>query len=169
MSATPPRNAVVAFIGIGANLDDPIGKVRIALNEIDRLPATRVVRRSSLYRTAPVGYNDQPEFINAVAEVLTELEPRQLLDMLLAIEARHGRVRGARNAPRTLDLDVLLFGDRILTEPELSVPHPRMHERAFVLVPLAEIAPHASIPGHGSAAELAARVARHGVTLVGPA
>jgi 2-amino-4-hydroxy-6-hydroxymethyldihydropteridine diphosphokinase len=163
------KAAVVAFIGVGANLEDPIASVRGALAELGRLPATRLDRSSSLYRTAPVGYLDQPDFINAVARIETTLDPQGLLAALLRTESRHGRVRSVRNAPRTLDLDLLLYGEKVIDEPGLSIPHPRMHERAFVLVPLAEIAPDAVIPGHGRVADLLARVATDGVSLVGPA
>lgn len=135
-----------AYIGLGSNLDDPVRHVETALAELDRLPHTRVVRRSSLHRTAPVGYADQPDFINAVAELETDLPPERLLDELQALEARHGRVRSFRNAPRTLDLDLLLYGDLILETERLTVPHPRMRERAFVLEPLREIAPDLEIP-----------------------
>jgi 2-amino-4-hydroxy-6-hydroxymethyldihydropteridine diphosphokinase len=122
------------------------------------LPDTRLARVSSLYRSAPVGYLDQPDFINAVAQIETGLTPRALLDRLLAIERRYGRVRDFPNAPRTLDLDILLYAECIVQEPGLTIPHPRMHERAFVLVPLVEIAPEAVIPGRGRADELVARV-----------
>jgi 2-amino-4-hydroxy-6-hydroxymethyldihydropteridine diphosphokinase len=122
--------------------------------EVGALPETRLLKRSSLYRTAPVGYLDQPDFINAVAMVETALAPHTLLDGLLAIERQHGRVREFLNAPRTLDLDVLLYGDLVLYEPGLTIPHPRMHERAFVLLPLVEIAPEAEIPGRGRATDL---------------
>jgi 2-amino-4-hydroxy-6-hydroxymethyldihydropteridine diphosphokinase len=118
---------------------------------------------SSLYRTAPVGKLDQPDFVNAVALLATALSPRELLEELLAMEARHGRVRGERNGPRTLDLDVLLWGDRVIYEPGLEVPHARMHERAFVLLPLAEISPGVVIPGRGSVDELAARFGNRSV------
>jgi 2-amino-4-hydroxy-6-hydroxymethyldihydropteridine diphosphokinase len=118
---------------------------------------TRLLKRSSLYRTKPVGYLDQPEFVNAVAQLETRLGPRELLDALLEIERRHARVRSFRNAPRTLDLDVLLYDEVISADPELILPHPRMHERGFVLVPLCEIAPDCVIPGKGVVAELARR------------
>jgi 2-amino-4-hydroxy-6-hydroxymethyldihydropteridine diphosphokinase len=169
MSPQQSARTVAAFIGIGSNLDEPVSKVRSALVELERLPATRVVRCSSLYRTAPVGYLEQPDFINAVARVDTTLDPHQLLAALLEIEKRHSRVRSVPNAPRTLDLDILLYGDRTIAERGLSVPHPRMHERAFVLIPLAEIAPEILIPGRGSAAALLAGVAADGVSLIGPA
>ena len=130
-------------IALGSNLDDPEAQVRRAFDEIGALPATRLLARSSLYRTAPVGYADQPDFVNACALVETSLAPRALLDELLAIEQRHGRVRTIPNGPRTLDLDLILYGDRHIDEPGLTVPHPRAHERDFVLKPLLEIWPDA--------------------------
>jgi 2-amino-4-hydroxy-6-hydroxymethyldihydropteridine diphosphokinase len=130
----------VAYVGIGSNLEDPRAQVLSAFGELDRLPHTRVVKRSSLYRTAPVGHADQPDFINAVAQLETGLPAERLLAELQEVERRHGRQRSFPNAPRTLDLDLLLFGDARLSSPSLTVPHPRMHERAFVLKPLLEIA-----------------------------
>ena len=144
---------VVASIGLGANLNDPAAQVEYALSELDRLPGTRLIAQSSLYASAPVGYVDQPDFINAVAQVETTLAPRALLDALLDIEHRHGRERSFRNAPRTLDLDLLLYGTAHFHEDTLTLPHPRMCERAFVLLPLLEIAPDALIPGRGRAAD----------------
>lgn len=143
----------LAFISLGSNLDDPEAQVEQALLEIAALPATRLLARSSLYRTAPVGYLDQPDFINAVAQVETGLTPHELLDALLQLEQRRGRLRAFRNAPRIIDLDVLLYDDLSCHEHGLTVPHPRMHERAFVLLPLLEIAPQCVIPGLGAAAE----------------
>jgi 2-amino-4-hydroxy-6-hydroxymethyldihydropteridine diphosphokinase len=148
-----------AFVALGSNLDDPSGHVLQAMDELSDLPGTRVHRRSALYRTAPMGEPDQPDFINAVAQLGTQLDPFALLDGLLAIERRHGRVRSRRNAPRTLDLDLLLYDDRTLDTQGLHLPHPRLHERAFVLLPLAEIAPDANIPGRGRVASLLAGVA----------
>jgi 2-amino-4-hydroxy-6-hydroxymethyldihydropteridine diphosphokinase len=148
-----------AHIGLGSNLDDPVRHVRRGVEELGRLPRTRLVACSSLYRSAPVGKLDQPDFVNAVAVLNTTLAPRELLQELLALEARHGRVRGERDGPRTLDLDLLLLGDRVIREPGLEVPHARMHERAFVLVPLAEVSPEAVIPGRGPVGELADLVA----------
>ena len=136
----------IAYVGLGSNLQDPVRQVETALHELDRLPSTRVVKRSSLYRTAPVGYADQPEFVNAVAQLDTGLPAEALLDELQGLEARHGRKRSFPNAPRTLDLDLLLFGDLVLQTERLTVPHPRMRERAFVLEPLREIAPHLELP-----------------------
>jgi 2-amino-4-hydroxy-6-hydroxymethyldihydropteridine diphosphokinase len=144
---------VTAYIGLGANLDDPAAQVEYALAELDRLPATALATRSSLYATAPVGYVDQPDFINAVARIETALAPRALLVALLDIEHRHGRQRSFRNAPRTLDLDLLLYGAAHFHEQGLTLPHPRMTERAFVLLPLTEIAPELDIPGRGRAAD----------------
>jgi 2-amino-4-hydroxy-6-hydroxymethyldihydropteridine diphosphokinase len=145
----------IAFVGLGSNLADPVEQVTHALAALDSLPQTRVVRRSSLYRSAPVGYLDQPDFINAVAQLETQLAPRALLDALLALEHECGRTREFRNAPRTLDLDVLLYDDLVHHEHGLTVPHPQMHLRAFVLQPLLEIAPDCVIPGVGAAAEAA--------------
>ena len=143
-----------AFVALGSNLGGPVAQVNAGFAALDTLPATRVVARSSLYRSAPAGYPDQPDFINAVAAVETALAPRALLEGLLAIERGHGRVRDFPNAPRTLDLDVLLYGDLRLHEHGLTIPHPRLHERAFVLLPLAEIAPQRVIPGRGRVSEL---------------
>lgn len=168
MSLATPR-ATSAFVGLGSNLEDPVTRVRTAMRQLGELPGTAVRRKSSLYRTAPVGYADQPEFINAVVELATELDASALLAALLAIEARHGRVRSMRNAPRTLDLDLLLFGEQASNAPGLSLPHPRMHERAFVLVPLAEIAPDALIPGLGRVREVLAHNGGEGVVPIGPA
>ena len=134
----------IAYVGIGSNLDDPRAHVLSAFSDLDRLPHTRVVRRSSLYRTAPVGHADQPDFINAVAQLETGLPAERLLAELQEVEQRHGRKRSFPNAPRTLDLDILLFGEMQLQSSQLTVPHPRMHERAFVLKPLLEIAPELS-------------------------
>lgn len=140
---------IVAYIGLGANLDDPVAQVRRALAELASLPHSRRLAASGLYRSKPVGYAAQPDFVNAVAAVATQLPPRVLLQHLLAIETRHGRTRGFRNAPRTLDLDLLLYDGLVMHEPGLTLPHPRMLERAFVLLPLAEIAPDCVIPGQG--------------------
>jgi 2-amino-4-hydroxy-6-hydroxymethyldihydropteridine diphosphokinase len=147
----------IAYIGLGSNLAEPQSQVESALRELSSLPASRLVARSSLYRSAPVGYGAQPDFINAVAALDTALGAPELLRELQALEGRHARERSFRDAPRTLDLDLLLFGDETISEPALVVPHPRMHERAFVLEPLVEIAPQARIPGRGRAVDCAAR------------
>jgi 2-amino-4-hydroxy-6-hydroxymethyldihydropteridine diphosphokinase len=143
-----------AAIALGSNMDGPEAHVTRGFDDIAALPQTRLMARSPLYHTAPVGYADQPDFVNACALVETALAPRALLDGLLAIEQRHGRVRGIPNGPRTLDLDIVLYGDRAIDEPGLKVPHPRAHERAFVLKPLLDVWPDAVIPGKGRAAEL---------------
>jgi 2-amino-4-hydroxy-6-hydroxymethyldihydropteridine diphosphokinase len=141
----------IAYIGLGSNLEDPQNQLRRAFADIDTLPDTRVAARSSLYRSAPLGLLDQPDFVNAVAKVATTLTPQVLLQALLNIEHQHGRERTFRNAPRTLDLDVLLYDDMQLHEHGLTIPHPQMHLRAFVLQPLLEIAPDIGIPGVGQA------------------
>ncbi len=142
-----------AFIGLGSNLADPVTQVTRALEALDRLPQTRLLKRSSLYRSAPVGYLEQPDFINAVAQIETALAPHALLDALLALEQACGRTREFKDAPRTLDLDVLLYDDLQYHAHGLTLPHPQMHRRAFVLRPLLEIAPGCIIPGMGAAAE----------------
>ena len=149
----------LAYIGIGSNLDDPVRQVRAALTELDALPHSRVVKQSSLYRTAPVGHAAQPDFINAVAQLETGLPAERLLAELQEIETRHGRQRSFPNAPRTLDLDVLLFGNAEIHTPALTVPHPRMHERAFVLEPLLEIAPHLKLDLDGCKNQKVERIA----------
>ena len=131
----------LAYVGIGSNLEDPRAHVMQAFTELDQMPHTRVVKKSSLYRSAPVGHAAQPDFVNAVAGLETGLPAERLLAELQEIEARHGRQRSFPNAPRTLDLDLLLFGSARLNTASLKIPHPRMHERAFVLKPLLEIAP----------------------------
>jgi 2-amino-4-hydroxy-6-hydroxymethyldihydropteridine diphosphokinase len=152
-----------AFVALGSNLSEPEAQVNSGFAALAVMPASRVIARSSLYRSAPIGYANQPDFVNAVAAIETALAPRPLLDALFAIERRHGRVREFPNAPRTLDLDVLLYGDMHLEERGLTIPHPRMHERAFVLLPLAEIAPRCVIPGHGSVSELLRAIDASGV------
>jgi 2-amino-4-hydroxy-6-hydroxymethyldihydropteridine diphosphokinase len=157
----------LAYIGIGSNLQEPQAQVSGAFDELARLPRSRLGARSSLYRTAPIGHAAQPEFINAVAALETELDAQELLGALLAIEARHGRKRSFANAPRTLDLDLLLYGDARIDRPGLVVPHPRMHERAFVLEPLLEIAPGVRIPGRDSAAACLAACADQNIERMG--
>lgn len=137
---------VTAFIGLGANLGDRGAALQQALASLATLPQTQVRRVSSLYRSAPVDA-DGPDYLNAVAELSTGLPPEELLQSLQAIEAAAGRERSYRNAPRTLDLDILLYGDASIATPDLTVPHPRLGERAFVLLPLSEIAPACVAPG----------------------
>ena len=156
---------VTVYIGIGANLDDPVRQVSSALDELAVLPRTSLVKKSSLYRTPPMGPPDQPDYINAVAELETWLAPLELLDELQRVEQLHRRVRGAQRwGPRTLDLDLLLYGAQHIDQPRLSVPHPGLAERAFVLLPLVEIAPDLTVPGLGAVTGLAARVSRAGIT-----
>ena len=138
--------SVRAAIALGSNLDHPEAHVARGFDDIAALPQTKVLARSSLYRTKPVGYADQPDFVNACALVETSLAPRALLDGLLAIEQAHGRKRGIPNGPRTLDLDIVLYGDRVIREPELTIPHPRAQEREFVMKPLREVWPDAVFP-----------------------
>lgn len=152
-----------AYIALGSNLQDPRQQVLNALQELAELPETQVVARSSLYRTAPVGYDNQPDFINAAAELRTSLTPHALLRQLLSLESAHGRERPFPNAPRALDLDVLMMDALEIHDSELTLPHPRMHERGFVLLPLAEIAPDLVIPGRGKVSELAQRCLDQGV------
>ena len=135
--------SVRAAIALGSNLDHPEAHVTRGFDDIAALPGTKLIARSSLYRTKPVGYADQPDFVNACALVETSLAPRALLEGLLAIERTHGRERGIPNGPRTLDLDIVLYGDRVIDEPDLTIPHPRAREREFVLKPLREVWPDA--------------------------
>lgn len=145
---------ISAYIGLGSNEGDPRTQVLQAFTDLAALPATRLVGRSRLYRSAPCDAPGQPDFVNAVAALETELTAAELLDALQAIEARHGRERPHHNAPRTLDLDLLLFGETAFASPLLILPHPRMHERAFVLRPLLDLDPRAEVPGRGAAREL---------------
>jgi 2-amino-4-hydroxy-6-hydroxymethyldihydropteridine diphosphokinase len=160
----PPVQAAIA---LGSNLDGPEARVRQGFAQLAALPGTWMLARSALYRTAPVGYADQPPFINACALVDTRLAPRALLDALLEIERAAGRVRDIPNGPRTLDLDIILYGAAVIDEPGLCVPHPRAHERAFVLAPLLDVWPSATIPGHGSARECLARVKDQAIERIG--
>jgi 2-amino-4-hydroxy-6-hydroxymethyldihydropteridine diphosphokinase len=154
------RAAVTAYVALGANLGDPIRAVREALIRIGELPHTAVTRQSSLYRTAPVD-SAGPDYVNAVVEIETRLSAPELLAQLQTIERKAGRERPHRNAPRTLDLDLLLFGAARIDSAALQVPHPRMQQRAFVLVPLAEIAPERVSP------ELLSAVAGQGIAPIG--
>jgi 2-amino-4-hydroxy-6-hydroxymethyldihydropteridine diphosphokinase len=144
-----------AFIGLGANLGDARATLTRALGELAAMPGVDALQASPLYRTTPVDAQG-PDFVNAVARLRTTLPPLTLLAGLQAIEAAHGRERPYRNAPRTLDLDLLLYGGQSIDEPALTVPHPRMHLRAFVLAPLADLAPDLQVPGRGGVAALLA-------------
>jgi 2-amino-4-hydroxy-6-hydroxymethyldihydropteridine diphosphokinase len=137
------------FVGLGANLGDAANTLRQAVAALRAQPEVQVVALSSLYRSAPVDAGG-PDYVNAVAELRTTLAPEALLQRLLQIEQQHGRERPYRHAPRTLDLDLLLYGDRRLETPSLTLPHPRLHLRAFVLEPLAELAPQLQVPGQGA-------------------
>ncbi|WP_434628835.1 2-amino-4-hydroxy-6-hydroxymethyldihydropteridine diphosphokinase [Chromobacterium sp. CV08] len=153
----------LAYVALGSNLEQPDRQVRAALAALGRLAGTALLRHSSLYRTAPVGYADQPDFINAVALLDTALPPDALLDELLALEQRFGRERSFRNAPRVLDLDLLYYEGIFLEGPRLTLPHPRMHQRAFVMAPLAEIAAGTTLPGVGDVSALAAALGADGI------
>lgn len=155
-----------AFIALGSNLQKPQQQVQQAISELASLPKTSLIKHSSLYRTAPVGYDNQPDFINAAAEIETDLAPLELLHALLALESTHGRERPFPNAPRVLDLDLLLYDDMVMNTDELTLPHPRMHERGFVLLPLAEIAPDLIIPEYGNITQLAQTCIDQGVEKV---
>ena len=146
---------VVAYVGVGSNLQNPQQQAKDALLALDQITETRCIQSSSLYRSQPMGPADQPDYINAVAALETTLSARVLLQQLQDIEARQGRIRGAeRWGPRTLDLDIILYNQSIVNEPDLVIPHPGMHERPFVLYPLHEIAPDIQIPERGSLREV---------------
>jgi 2-amino-4-hydroxy-6-hydroxymethyldihydropteridine diphosphokinase len=161
----PAVTAQTAYLGLGSNQGDRAALLAEALSLLDATAGIRLVALSSLYATAPVGPQDQPEFLNLAAEVSTSLSPEELLAACLGIEAALGRVRGERWGPRTMDLDILLYGDRRIAGPGLEVPHPRMRERAFVLQPLAEIAGSRPL-GERTIAEWAAAVGDAGVRKV---
>ncbi|HEX5756933.1 MAG TPA: 2-amino-4-hydroxy-6-hydroxymethyldihydropteridine diphosphokinase [Arenimonas sp.] len=154
-----------AYIGLGGNEGDVVSALTAALQALDALPQSSLLARSRFYRTPAWGQVAQPDFINAVAELQTTLPPRALLDALLDIERGLGRTRSSGNrwGPRTVDLDLLLYGDSTIDVPGLVVPHPHLHQRAFVLKPLLEVAPALSIPGHGSAAALLAGIDASGI------
>ena len=161
---------IAAYVGLGSNLLDPEAQVERALRAMQALPGTELRARSCLYRTRPWGGIAQPDFVNAVAQLATGLSAPDLMGALLAIERDSGRTRSAeRFGPRVLDLDLLVYGDEVIDEPGLHVPHPRLRERAFVLVPLAEIAPALVVPGQGRVDALLARIdpADRGVTVAG--
>jgi 2-amino-4-hydroxy-6-hydroxymethyldihydropteridine diphosphokinase len=149
----------IAYVGLGSNLAEPRKQIEAALKNLADLPRTRLIAHSRLYSTEPWGRSDQPSFVNAVAAIDTQLSARDLLEALLAIERGVGRQRdGERWGPRILDLDILIYGDVRIDEPALHVPHPRLQERAFALVPLAEIAPELDIPGVGRVSDQLLRI-----------
>ncbi|HEX5339625.1 MAG TPA: 2-amino-4-hydroxy-6-hydroxymethyldihydropteridine diphosphokinase [Gammaproteobacteria bacterium] len=159
---------VAAYVGLGSNQDDPVHQVRSAFEELTHLPATQLLARSPLYRSAPLGPPEQPDYINAVAKLETGLTAFALLAALQLVETAHGRIRGAlRWGPRTLDLDLLLYGGATINTPALQVPHPGLPERGFVLYPLADIAPDLEVPGHGPVKALLAHCAGSEIELLG--
>jgi len=152
------------YIGIGSNLDDPVQQVSQAINELGQLANCEMLKFSSLYRSAPMGPADQPDYINAVVALSTSLDPITVLDKLQAIEQQHGRLRsGERWGPRTLDLDILLVGEKTINLDQLIIPHPGLDQRSFVLYPLYEIAPELDVPGLGSLQTLIAGCDRAGL------
>ena len=154
-----------AVIALGSNLAEPARQVRAALSALAAHPQIQIEKTSSLYVTAPVGYDNQPDFVNAVCSVRTSLDGVSLLAVLNRIEADFGRERTFRNAPRTLDLDIIDFDGISSNDPHLTLPHPRAHERSFVMKPLAEILPDFVLGGHGWAADLAAALGDEGICL----
>ncbi len=158
---------VKAWIGLGSNLEQPQQQIKQALEDLGQIRETVVFRQSSLYQSAPMGPQDQPDYVNAVAEITTELTAIQLLRELQAIENQHGRVRNQHWGPRTLDLDLLVYAQTIINEPDLIVPHPGLAEREFVLYPLAEISPDLHIPGLPNMAMLIAACPLKGLKKTG--
>ena len=159
----------LTYIALGSNLQDPMRQIKMAINELAQLPNTELLKQSSFYQTKPVGYLLQPDFINAVVELSTTLEPHELLAQLHQIERKHGRNRAEeqqRNAPRTLDLDILLYDNLKMATPGLIIPHPRLTERAFVLYPLAEITADLVLPNGTTLQSYLQRVPAIGVTAV---
>lgn len=156
MTVNAVDKTVLCYVGLGSNLDEPEQQVLTAMDQLDTGADCRLVRCSSLYRSAPIGPQPQPDYINAVCSVNTNLKPRAVLDHLLDVERDHQRIRydDRSSGPRSLDLDLLLYGDSQIDEPGLTVPHPRMHLRRFVLLPLREIAPNLRIPGRGLVSDL---------------
>ena len=158
----------LAYVGLGANIGEPRAQLLAAWGALGRIPQTQAIARSGLYRSAPMGYADQPDFLNCVAKLDTALEPHDLLSHLQQVERDLGRVRSFRDAPRTIDLDLLLYGRETIETPDLTLPHPRMHERAFVLAPLVELDAGAMIPGRGQAAELLRACAGQSIERIEP-
>jgi 2-amino-4-hydroxy-6-hydroxymethyldihydropteridine diphosphokinase len=159
---------LLAYIGVGSNLDDPVAQVREACEALGAIPDSLLIACSSLYGSKAMGCADQPDYVNAVVSLDTVLSPRVLLQTLQAIERRQGRERtGEKWGPRALDLDLLLYGNRVINTPELTIPHPGLHERDFVLVPLEEIAGDISIPGRGMVSAYLSRCERHSLRKLG--
>ena len=156
-----------AYVALGSNLDEPLTQIAAAFDALSGLTGTRLVVRSRLYRSDPLGPQPQPEFVNAAAGVLTQLTPRALLDALKSIKARMGRGSPVvRWGPRRIDLDLIVYGDARIAEDQLTVPHPGAPSRNFVLYPLCDIAPTLLIPGHGRVSELAARAGSAGLAVI---
>ncbi len=151
MTAPTPQTA---YLGLGSNLGDSLAVIGQAIHLLDQLPHSRVLACSSAYRSAPWGVSDQPDFVNAVVALRTRLDPLRLLDHTQALEKSLGRVPTRHWGERVIDLDILLYGQHMVSTPELAIPHPWLGERAFVLLPLLEIAPGTHVPGHGSARDL---------------
>lgn len=154
------------FIGLGSNLDSPKQHITTAIESIGEIQSTHVTKVSSLYKSKPVGPQDQGDYVNAVVELETELTPLDLLDNLQTIENEHGRVRNERWGPRTLDLDILMYGEEIIQNDRLTIPHVEMINRCFVLVPLAEIIPDIHIPGKGPVNDLLNTVNQDGLEVL---
>ncbi|HHH44476.1 MAG TPA: 2-amino-4-hydroxy-6-hydroxymethyldihydropteridine diphosphokinase [Gammaproteobacteria bacterium] len=151
------------FIGLGSNLDQPVSRVLRAIHALEGLPESSLRAQSSLYRSAPMGPQDQPDYVNAVVQLTTRLSPEDLLDQLQQVEDAHGRTRERHWGPRTLDLDILLYGEQVITSERLQVPHPGLAQRNFVLYPLAEIAGDLPVPGLGRLQSLLEQCPRDGL------
>ena len=149
VQSSDDTRGVISFIGVGSNLDDPAARCAEAVCRISQIAGIKVLRQSSLYRTEPVGFEEQGWFINAVVEIRTALNPHELLKVLQRIEDAMGRVRGPKWGPRTIDLDILLYGQEVIEENELVIPHPDLQKRRFVLEPLLEIASYVIHPAFG--------------------
>jgi 2-amino-4-hydroxy-6-hydroxymethyldihydropteridine diphosphokinase len=163
----PPGTWKTAYLGLGANLGDREASILAVLAALDSLPTIEVTAVSSLYETVPVGMTDQPDFLNAVAQIQTSLRPEQLLQAVLHLETERGRVRNQRWGPRVIDVDILVYGDQSITLPGLTVPHPRLEERAFALVPLAEVAPEMVLPGRTAPVKIRAEELRRSGNILG--
>jgi len=152
---TALHDSGLAYVGLGSNLDDPIAQIKQAIELLDKIETTNLIAQSSLYRSAPFGSVEQPDFINAVACLRSGMDPKELLNELHGIERSSGRKRGVRWGPRTLDLDLLVFGDQEMDQVGITLPHPGIADRNFVLLPLVEIAPELVIPGLGCVSDIA--------------
>ncbi len=156
----------IVYIGLGSNMESPRQHITTAIKALGEIQSTHTNKVSSLYKSKPVGPQDQNDYINAVAELETSLTPLDLLDKLQAIENEHGRVRNERWGPRTLDLDILMFGDEVINNERLTIPHPEMTNRSFVLMPLAEINADCLIPGKGLLSSLLISIGQDGLEIL---